>query len=273
MITMKIYKYIALGALAMGIAACSQDDDFAPQQEDVVKIASSDIATEMQSRVNTFDDGTRWENGDQILLVNRSRETKNSGSYTATVVGETTTWAIVAGNVVLYAPSGTNDFTAYYPAVAEVDYTLPTDQSTTDGIKSADRMVATTTGVAKGAAVALSFVRRNAMVTIDTSFNTEFDADAVVSSMQIAGITPYHPENSVEYKAIIAPSADGFMVTLTVDGQSLTATSSTKIEAGRHYYFNLNVGKNAVAIQSVSVKQWDSGGSIDDNGIANEDIY
>lgn len=273
MITMKIYKYIALGALAMGIAACSQDDDFAPQQEDVVKIASSDIATEMQSRVNTLDDGTRWENGVQILLVNRSRETKNSGSYTATVGGETTTWAIVAGNVVLYAPSGTNDFTAYYPAVAEADYTLPTDQSTADGIKSADRMVATTTGVAKGAAVALSFVRRNAMVTIAPSFNTEFDADAVVSSMQIAGITPYHPENSVEYKAIIAPSADGFMVTLTVDGQSLTATSSTKIEAGRHYYFNLNVGKDAVAIQSVSVKQWDSGGSIDDNGIANEDIY
>lgn len=157
----KIYKYTALAVFALGFTACSQDDDFTPQQEDIVKIASANIATEVQTRVNTLGDGTLFENADQILLVNGSRTSKNNGTYTY----DGTNWNLTTGTI-LYASSGTNDFTAYYPAVTEADYTLPTDQSTVAGIKMADRMVATATGVAKGDAVALSFERLHAKVTI-----------------------------------------------------------------------------------------------------------
>ena len=253
----KIYKYTALAVLALGFTACSEDDDFAPQQEDIVKIASANIATEVQTRVNTLDDGTSWENNDQILLVNNSRTTKNSGTYTATVTtgdNPTTTWSLSSGTV-LYASSGTNDFTAYYPAVTEADYTLPTDQSTVAGIKMADRMVATTTGVAKGDAVALSFERQNAKIAITPTLATEFTGKSI-SSLLIAGITPYHPEEATDYTAIITPSETGFSVSVTVDGQSLTAASSTKIEAGKHYTFDLKVGKNAIQIMNVSVTKW-----------------
>ena len=252
----KIYKYTALAVLALGFTACSQDDDFAPQQEDIVKIASANIATEVQTRVNTLDDGTSWENNDQILLVNNSRTTKNSGTYTATVTtgdNPTTTWSLSSGTV-LYA-SGNNDFTAYYPAVTEADYTLPTDQSTVAGIKLADRMVATATSVAKGDAVALSFERQNAKIAITPTLATEFTGKSI-SSLLIAGITPYHPEEATDYTAIITPSETGFSVSVTVDGQSLTAASSTKIEAGKHYTFDLKVGKNAIQIMNVSVTKW-----------------
>ena len=252
----KIYKYTALAVLALGFTACSQDDDFAPQQEDIVKIASANIATEVQTRVNTLDDGTSWENNDQILLVNNSRTTKNSGTYTATVTtgdNPTTTWSLSSGTV-LYA-SGNNDFTAYYPAVTEADYTLPTDQSTMEGIKLADRMVATATSVAKGDAVALSFERQNAKIAITPTLATEFTGKSI-SSLLIAGITPYHPEEATDYTAIITPSETGFSVSVTVDGQSLTAASSTKIEAGKHYTFDLKVGKNAIQIMNVSVTKW-----------------
>lgn len=250
---MKTYKYIALAALALGFAACTQDDDFTPQQEDIVKIASANIATEVQTRVNTLDDGTKWENTDQILLVNNSRNNKNSGTYTY----DGTNWELSEG-VVLYASTGTNNFTAYYPA--SVDFTLPTEQNTEAGIKSADRMVATATGIAKGDAVALSFERQNAMVTITPSFNTEFGDDATISSLQIAGITPFHPEDAEDYKAIIAPSTTGFEVSVKVKvgeaEQTLTANTTTAIEAGKHYTFNLTVGKTAVGITSVSVNNW-----------------
>ncbi|MBQ2885560.1 MAG: leucine-rich repeat protein [Alphaproteobacteria bacterium] len=252
----KIYKYTALAVLALGFTACSQDDDFAPQQEDIVKIASANIATEVQTRVNTLGDGTSWENNDQILLVNNSRTTKNSGTYTATVTtgdNPTTTWSLSSGTV-LYA-SGNNDFTAYYPAVTEADYTLPTDQSTVAGIKLADRMVATATSVAKGDAVALSFERQNAKIAITPTLATEFTGKSI-SSLLIAGITPYHPEEATDYTAIITPSETGFSVSVTVDGQSLTAASSTKIEAGKHYTFDLKVGKNAIQIMNVSVTKW-----------------
>ena len=246
---MKTYKYIALAALVLGFIACTQDDDFTPQQEDIVKIASANIATEVQTRVNTLADGTIFENTDQILMVNNSRTTnKNSGTYTY----DGTNWNLSEG-VVLYASSGTNDFTAYYPA--SVDFTLPTDQSTEAGIKSADRMVATTSGVSKGDAVALSFERHNAKITITPTLTTEFTGKSI-SSLLIAEVAPYHPEEATDYTVIITPSETGFTVSVTVDGQSLTATSSTKIEAGNHYTFNLKVGKDVVEITNVSVTKW-----------------
>ena len=246
---MKTYKYIALAALVLGFAACSQDYDFTPNQEDIVQIVSANIATEVKTRVNTLDDGTQWENNDQILLVNNSRDNKNSGIYTY----NGTAWELTSG-IVLYA-SGTNAFTAYYPAESEEEYNLPTDQSTEAGIMSADRMVATTNSVAKGTAVSLSFERQNAKIAITPTLDTEFTGKSI-SSLLIAGVTPYHPEGTTAYTAIIAPSETGFTVSVTVDGQSLTAASSTKIEAGKHYTFDLKVGKNAVEIMNVSVAKW-----------------
>lgn len=250
---MNTYKYVALAALVLGFTACSQDDDFAPQQEDVVQIASANIATEVQSRVNTLGDGTTWEENDQILLVNNSRDTKNSGTYTY----NGSTWSLTDGMVV-YHSSEANDFTAYYPA--SEDFTLPTDQSDKAKIKSADRMEATASNVAKDAAVALSFVRKNAKVSITAELNNEFNTDATISSLLIAGITPYS-ESKNDYTAIIAPATDGFTVTVEVkagedDKRTLTATSSTKIEAGNHYTFSLTIGKEYLSLNTVSVNVW-----------------
>ena len=256
----KIYKYTALAVFALSFTACSQDDDFTPQQEDIVKIASTNIATEVQTRVNTLEDGTLWENADQFLLVNNSRTTKNSGTYTATVTtgdNPATTWELTNGTV-LYASSGTNDFTAYYPAVTEADYTLPTDQSTVAGIKMADRMVATTTGVAKGTAVALSFERLHAKVTITPTFASEYDGKVIadIQNFKIEEVTPYLPENGTAYTAILEPLETGFTVTLTVGSDNLTATSTTALEAGKHYTFSLTVGKEALTIDKVNVTPW-----------------
>ena len=249
----KIYKYTALAVFALGFTACSQDDDFTPQQEDIVKIASANIATEVQTRVNTLGDGTLFENADQILLVNGSRTSKNNGTYTY----DGTNWNLTTGTI-LYASSGTNDFTAYYPAVTEADYTLPTDQSTVAGIKMADRMVATATGVAKGDAVALSFERLHAKVTITPTFASEYDGKGIadIQNFKIEEVAPYLPENGTAYTAILEPSGTGFSVTLTVGSDNLTATSTTALEAGKHYSFNLTVGKEAVSINSVSVNDW-----------------
>ena len=247
----KIYKYTALAVFALGFTACSQDEDFTPQQEDIVQIASANIATEVQTRVNTLGDGTLFENADQILLVNGSRTSKNNGTYTY----DGTNWNLTTGTI-LYASSGTNDFTAYYPA--SVDFTLPADQSTESGIKSADRMVATTNGVSKGTAVALSFERQNAKVTITPTFASEYDGKGIadIQNFKIEEVAPYLPENGTAYTAILEPSGTGFSVTLTVGSDNLTATSTTALEAGKHYSFNLTVGKEAVSINSVSVNDW-----------------
>lgn len=252
-------KYIALAALVLGFTACTQEE-IAPQQSDIVKIASASIATEAETRVNTLGDGASFEDGDQILVVSSSRDTKNKGTYTL----NSSAWSLTEG-VLLYAASGTNNFTAYYPATES--FTFPTDQSDETKIKSADRMTATATGVEKGGAVELSFAHQNAKVTITPSLASEFTGKTI-SAMTIQGVKPY--ANSSTYTAILEPSANGFSVALTIDGQNLTATSTQALEAGKKYSFTLTVGKNAATVGVTSVADWGKGSVLPD-GVAEED--
>lgn len=252
-------KYIALAALVLGFTACTQEE-IAPQQSDIVKIASACIATEAETRVNTLGDGASFEDGDQILVVSSSRDTKNKGTYTL----NSSAWSLTEG-VLLYAASGTNNFTAYYPATES--FTFPTDQSDETKIKSADRMTATATGVEKGGAVELSFAHQNAKVTITPSLASEFTGKTI-SAMTIQGVKPY--ANSSTYTAILEPSANGFSVALTIDGQNLTATSTQALEAGKKYSFTLTVGKNAATVGVTGVADWGKGSVIPD-GVAEED--
>lgn len=252
-------KYIALAALVLGFTACTQEE-IAPQQSDIVKIASACIATEAETRVNTLGDGASFEDGDQILVVSSSRDTKNKGTYTL----NSSAWSLTEG-VLLYAASGTNDFTAYYPATES--FTFPTDQSDETMIKSADRMTATATGVEKGGAVEFSFAHQNAKVTITPSLASEFTGKTI-SAMIIQGVKPY--ANSSTYTAILEPSANGFSVALTIDGQNLTATSTQALEAGKKYSFTLTVGKNAATVGVTGVADWGKGSVLPD-GVAEED--
>lgn len=252
-------KYIALAALVLGFTACTQEE-IAPQQSDIVKIASACIATEAETRVNTLGDGASFEDGDQILVVSSSRDTKNKGTYTL----NSSAWSLTEG-VLLYAASGTNNFTAYYPATES--FTFPTDQSDETKIKSADRMTATATGVEKGGAVELSFAHQNAKVTITPSLASEFTGKTI-SAMTIQGVKPY--ANSSTYTAILEPSANGFSVALTIDGQNLTATSTQALEAGKKYSFTLTVGKNAATVEVTGVADWGTGSVLPD-GVAEED--
>jgi len=245
----KTYKYLALAAVTIGFAACSQEEDFAPQQSDIVQIASAYIATEVQTRVNTDGDGDAFENTDKILLVNNSRTDKNTGTYTYN--GEA--WSLTDG-MVLWASGTTveNNFTAYYPA--SKTFELPTDQRTLENLKSADRMKATATA-SKGYNVELAFAHQNAKVTITTVMNSQYDENATISDLKIGEVTPYNPATN-SYTAILAPTESGFTVKLKVNGTELTATSSATLEAGKHYTFTLKVGKSAATFGTVSVKEW-----------------
>ena len=253
MTKMNTYKYIALAALALGFTACTQDEDFAPQQSDIVQIASANIATEVQSRVNTLDDGKSFDTDDAILLVNNTRDSKNEGTYTYNGA----TWSLTSG-MVLYHSSEANSFTAYYPASKE--FTLPTDQSTEAGIKSADRMTATATDVTKGTGVTLNFAHQNAKVTITSTLNTQYKGSYQLSDIKdfkINDILSYKSEDN--YVTILEPNKEGeagFTVTLKVGTDNLTATSSTTLEAGKHYTFTLTVGKGMASLTGVSVNPW-----------------
>ena len=270
--------YIMFAATAMLLASCTQDELIGNySSNDIVQISSAHIALETTTRVNSLEDGKVFENADKILLVNNSRSDSGNGNkrgvYTAAVSGGSTSWSLTEG-VVLWTPGNeANNFTAYYPA-SEV-FALPADQSTEEGIKSADRMTATAVA-SRGNAVNLSFARQMARVTFVPTLVGGLTA---INSFTVQAkdensttVTPYAADGN--YTVILAPGTyaageEIVSVVATTETQEFSFVGKTKtdllIEAGKAYTFNIQVGKDAILFTDVTVKDWtdNSLGSVD----------
>ena len=270
--------YIMFAATAMLLASCTQDELIENySSNDIVQISSAHIALETTTRVNSLEDGKVFENADKILLVNNSRSDSGNGNkrgvYTAAVSDGSTSWSLTEG-VVLWTPGNeANNFTAYYPA-SEV-FAMPADQSTEEGIKSADRMTATAVA-SRGNAVNLSFTRQMARVTFVPTLVGGLTA---INSFTVQAkdennttVTPYAADGN--YTVILAPGTyaageEIVSVVATTETQEFSFVGKTKtdllIEAGKAYTFNIQVGKDAILFTDVTVKDWtdNSLGSVD----------
>ena len=224
--------------------------------------------------------------GSQIRVENKLRTSKNSATYTLTEEGWKTTDAFV------WNGASKNEFEAWYPFNASyTEFTIPTDQSSDQLLGAADWMTASSGKIDKPETHTLDLYFRHQLskVTVNiVEWNSEFDdSKKIIEDLKIyskgtvltatysdsgvtitatdgeTGITPLVEGTS--YTAIVAPAkyedTDKFM-TITVDGQEMTvlATPSSLneegLQAGVHYLFDLTVGKDRVAIQSVEVTDW-----------------
>ena len=223
--------------------------------------------------------------GSQIRVENKLRTSKNSATYTLTDEGWTTTDAFV------WNGASKNEFEAWYPFNASyTEFTIPTDQSSDQLLGSADWMTASSGEIDKpeNHTLNLYFGHHLAKVTVNiVEWKSEFDGpEKIIEDLKIyskgtaltatysdsgatitatdgeTGITPL--VSGASYTAIVAPatyaSTDKFM-TFTACGQEMTVLATTPkqtdgLNAGLHYTFNLTVGKNGVAIQSVEVTDW-----------------
>ena len=224
--------------------------------------------------------------GSQIRVENKLRTSKNSATYTLTEEGWKTIDAFV------WNGASKNEFEAWYPFNASyTEFTIPTDQSSDQLLGAADWMTASSGKIDKpeNHTLNLYFGHHLAKVTVNiTEWNSEFDgSEKIIEDLKIyskgtaltatysdsgatitatdgeTGITPL--VSGASYTAIVAPAkyedTDKFM-TFTACGQEMTvlATPSSLneegLQAGLHYLFDLKVGKDCVAIQSVEVTDW-----------------
>lgn len=224
--------------------------------------------------------------GSQIRVENKLRTSKNSATYTLTEEGWKTADAFV------WNGASKNEFEAWYPFNASyTEFTIPTDQSSDQLLGAADWMTASSGKIDKPENHTLNLYFRHQLskVTVNiTEWNSEFDgSEKIIEDLKIyskgaaltatysdsgatitatdgeTGITPL--VSGVSYTAIVAPAkyedTDKFM-TITACGQEMTVLATPSrlneigLEAGLHYTFNLRVGKDAVAIQSVEVTDW-----------------
>lgn len=224
--------------------------------------------------------------GSQIRVENKLRTSKNSATYTLTEEGWKTTDAFV------WNGASKNEFEAWYPFNASyTEFTIPTDQSSDQLLGAADWMTASSGKIDKpeNHTLNLYFGHHLAKVTVNiTEWNSEFDgSEKIIDDLKIyskgtaltatygdsgatitatdgeTGITPL--VSGASYTAIVAPAkyanTDKFL-TFTACGQEMTVLATPSrlnevgLQAGLHYLFDLKVGKDCVAIQSVEVTDW-----------------
>ena len=285
---MKTLKYIALAALTCSLAACEQED-FTPSVQgdaDAVKITAS--IGKLQTRVSYDERNTTFDENDQIKVVNKLRTSKNVATYPLTDEEWNTADPFV------WNGASKNEFEAWYPVTDGTSFdtfTLPTEQNTSPLLGAADWMIASSGEIDKpeDQTLELYFLHRLSKVTVTIAdWNDEFGGAAqTISSPKIytkgTALTATYDDSGVtitatggdtgidplvsgtSYTAIVAPAkyatTDKFL-TFTVDGREMTVLATPSrlneegLQAGLHYLFDLKVGKDGVAIQSVEVTDW-----------------
>ena len=282
---MKTLRYIAFAAIALGFAACEQEDFNSVMQDgaDAVKINAT--IGNMQTRVAYGDNGvTNFVNGDAIKVVNLMRTSKNEATYTTT---DGTNWTTT--DAMVWNSSSKNKFQAWYPVAEYSSYdtfTIPTDQSDATKLASADWMTASTGEIDKpgNGVLDLNFQHRLAKVTVNLTFSSQYPE----GYQHVSDFTFYTNEETQQaitalansetsYTAILRPGEyadESYFIYLMMDGieehdvPGKTTTAAINLEAGMHYTFTLKVGKDVVSIDEVTVADWNE--EEIDGGVAEE---
>ena len=175
------FIHAALALLTLGFAACQQEEDFTPQGgNDEIRISFTSDA--IQTRVNTLGTGDKWENGDQILVVNVANDV--SATFTASVASESASWT--QDKKLYWEGDGSNTLLASYPAGSVYgSFTLPTDQNNELKLKSADYMNAYCVGSKSQGAVTFAMQHRMAMITATYDIKNEFAQGSALSKAEV----------------------------------------------------------------------------------------
>lgn len=290
---MKTTRYIAAASLLALMSACSSEDllDQSYQQDPLAVHISATAGKNVIARSNPTDDSkqTAFNDGDRISVA---AEGQNAVVYTKS--GDS--WNPESGYLKWTKTPLT--FEAYYPvndATSMTSFTVPEDQSTLDKIKEADYMTFSDRKdkpTTADGTIDIELERRMARVVIDKieyndQYKTGYSVTAISVNNNTFGYTDGEPvynsdgyfvksykANNGKFYALLgetSTTASMTFLTLTVKandaeesdpGTLLTVKGIPELKSGYSYSYTLTVGKNKAEISSVTVKDWNDGGSV-----------
>ena len=255
------YIYAVIALLTSGFTACQLEDDFIPQeQEQVLRIATRSTSDESAAEAFT-DDFTLelWSTTD-----NAKYET-HLMTYTDGTGWNTVKSSILPANALAYKGSSVTDIS--YTDKWNYTVNLQLDQSDATKLADADVMIATGSANAESP-LDLNFQHYYAKVTFNVELASEFNPETdVISRFDVVTcdgdyVKPYVDGNS--YTAVI-PANPYFMAgehfaLVTINGEKLEveipdeyANPNGSFVAGKHYTFDLKVGKDKVTIEKTTI--------------------
>ena len=283
------FIYAALALVTLGFAACQQEDDFVPQEQEIkLNITAGGV----QTRVNTLEGGDVWENGDELYFCRISGDNEwTKYSLTATVVNEVATWT--PSDNLFWDGKGEHSLIVNYPCNLGLgwdDFAISDDQSTLENLKKADCMNARWAGTPTTETINFNLKHRLSMVTVNYIFASEFEEEPdmtpeIYSKARVVTFTDkvdlpmltsvgiidiwvkaykheeldaYENVVAKKFTAIVSPDAyaagDEF-IRIHVEGSELIAKMPEDItfKEGTHYTFDLKVGKDKVTIEKTAI--------------------
>ena len=288
---MKINKYIALAALALSFAACTQEDDFTPQgnQKDTpLAIASAGVA-ELTTRATINND--RLEGGSIGVYVYST----TGDSYKGDNIKWTYRngfWELDAETVVLFENNGEKQqIAAYYPyaepTAGKVQITLP--EAHGDDYDNYDYLYGEYAPLTSNPA-AIKMKHLMAKVTVNVTTGTDIDAGDGVKSVELVGVPRtadwtlpdvtlsnygtnadialygkgsaycgYALPNEAESLALRITTDSGRLFTLTAFLDNAETIYDTEVlSSGIHYTISVKVGKDKVTVEQISTSDFGS---------------
>ena len=250
-----------MALLPLFITSCYNDDTTVttnPQQDRVVTI-NAGITREGSSTT-----GSPFANNDKILITNVTRKNAGLICNSAVFTYDGSSWTS-EGTLLWSAGEEENTFQAVYPSTASYSsFTVPSDQSDADKLKSADWMTCektvTLNNLTTASSLNLEFKRKMAMVVVEitgASVNTlasltvespSPDNNNITFENQDHKITAYKDAtNNNMFSAIIAPgskSSGTLLCTLILNDASeklLKLKNGINFQAGKKYTFQCSL--------------------------------
>lgn len=287
-------KYVGVAALLALLAACSNDDleNISYPNDPLAVRVNATAGKNVITRSFPTDDTqqTAFKDGDRISV---GTEDQDAVIYTKKSTG----WGPESGYLKWTSSSLT--FNAYYPVgennASMTTFDVPASQNTLEAIENADYMTysdAQTKPASADGSITLNLTRKMARVVIgDINFLDQYETGYSVTAISVHGntsgyengtpktggiaVNAYKDDNGKFY-ALLSPTtlneSETFLsVTVKADDSDDTKELLVKgipaLSASNSYTYALTVGKNMITISSVTVENWDDGGSvIADNG-------
>ena len=291
---MKRMKYVGVAALLALLAACSNDDleNISYPNDPLAVRVNATAGKNVITRSFPTDDTqqTAFKDDDRISV---GTEDQDAVIYTKKSTG----WGPESGYLKWTSSSLT--FNAYYPVgennASMTTFDVPASQNTLEAIENADYMTysgAQTKPASADGSITLNLTRKMARVVIgDIKFLDQYKTGYSVTAISVHGntsgyengttktgdiaVNAYKDDNGKFY-ALLSPTtlneSETFLsVTVKADDSDDTKELLVKgipaLSASNSYTYALTVGKNMITISSVTVDNWDDGGSvIADNG-------
>lgn len=276
-------SYAVMGLMAIGFAACTQNEDMTPTlkgQEINVTFSVGGL----QTRVNTLGAGNRWENDDQInVLQIYGDESTNTGKYQYIEENGQARWNSV--KTIRWEREERCELIAWYHSdiTNPFIYNLHIDQSDETKLKAADLINGYWYDVPKDY-VDIPMKHRMSLVTIVYHVGTADYPNKDISEPQV-----YSKHNSVRFfrdqdqgkfvmntpsgnpdwvqackhddgmfSAIVIPGSykvGEIFVKFKIGDQNFHAKmrSNTEFQEGHRYTYKLDVGKDKVELTRISI--------------------